>query len=174
VGLRDHGEPERVRHPLAVGPAVGGEVEHRLDQRLEGERGAHLADEARLDVAVVPEAMDDTRLDDDDLARPGLQPLAADLHADRPLDHLEALGLVRMQVGGRDDPVRAHRRLDQHVLAVRRCGGLEECEPLTRDLVLDGLADGDHCVLRVSCGAPLTPLTEHHGGSVPAAVGSSG
>ena len=71
VCARDHGQPERIGHALAVRLAVCGEREHRLDQRLELERGAHLAEEARVGVAGVPEAMRRARLDRHDLAGPG-------------------------------------------------------------------------------------------------------
>jgi hypothetical protein len=158
VGLRDHGETERVRHPVAVRLAISGEVEHRLDQRLERERGPHLADEAGLDVAAVPEAVRGARLDDDHVARTRHEPLAPDLHADRALDDLEALRLVRVHVRRGDDAARAHRALDEHVLAVGRRGRLDEGEPLARDLVLEGLADGDHCCPPCPCDAPVAPL----------------
>ena len=55
VALRDHGEPQRVRHALPVRLAVGGEREHRLEQLLELESGADDADEVELVVAGVPE-----------------------------------------------------------------------------------------------------------------------
>jgi hypothetical protein len=53
----DHSEPERVRHSFPVRPAFRCEGEHRLDQRLELERRAYLAEEACLALAGVPEAV---------------------------------------------------------------------------------------------------------------------
>src|SRR5207245_1070487 len=80
---RDRGEPERARQPLAVRLAVDGEREHRLEQRLELQRGPHLADEANLVLAGVPEAVRHPRLDRRDLAGAERQLLSADLQPER-------------------------------------------------------------------------------------------
>ena len=67
------------RHALPVRLAVGGEREHRLEQRLELQRRPDLADEPDRLVAGVPELVRRSGLDDRDLAGPERQLLAADL-----------------------------------------------------------------------------------------------
>ena len=57
VMLRDHREPQRVRHPALRDLAVGGKREHRLDELLEAEGGRHLADEVGRLLADVAEAV---------------------------------------------------------------------------------------------------------------------
>jgi hypothetical protein len=92
VRLRDHREPQRVRHALAVRLAVGREREHRLDQRLELERRPDLADERDRFVACVPEAVRRAGRDREELARPervlsrpAFSPSVPDLIAKRSL-----------------------------------------------------------------------------------------
>src|SRR4029450_11700835 len=55
VSTRNHRESQWVRHAFAVGLAVGGETEHRLDQLLELECGPNLAHEVSLVLSSVPE-----------------------------------------------------------------------------------------------------------------------
>jgi hypothetical protein len=150
VRLRDHGEPEQVRHALPIRLAVCGQREHRLQQRLELERRPHFADEAHLAVARVPEAMRSSGLDDEHLVALERQLVSADLEPQRPVDHGEALGLRRMDVGGRDEAPGLDDDLDHDRLAVRVGGGGEKRDALARDGVVDAVACADHlCLLRV-------------------------
>jgi hypothetical protein len=84
------------------------------------------------------------RLDLDDVARPGGDLFAPDLHLHRALEHLEALGLVWMDVGGGDDRARLEDGLDEDVRAVGVARGFMEDEALARDGVLDRLSGPDH------------------------------
>jgi hypothetical protein len=144
VRARDHGEPERVRHALAVGLAVGRQAEHRLDQRLELERRADLAEEAGVGLAGVPEAVRRARLDGHELARTGDDLVGPGPEADLAVEHLEALGLVRMNVRRRDGAVGADDRLDEHGLAVGLLRGLVEDENLAGDGVLETVSLANH------------------------------
>jgi hypothetical protein len=92
--LGDHGEPERVRHALAVGLAVRGEAKHRLDQRLELERRRDLGDEAQLVLPRVPELVCCAGLDRERLAWAGGDRFVSELEPECPGEDLEALGLV--------------------------------------------------------------------------------
>jgi hypothetical protein len=130
VRLRDHGQPERIRHALAVRLAVGGEREHRLEQRLELERRPHLADKPDRLVARVPELVRRARLDNGDLAGPEGQLLPADLQAERALGDREAFALRRVDVRRRDEPVGLDDGLDHDCLAVRVGRGGEEGDAL--------------------------------------------
>jgi hypothetical protein len=112
VVARDDREPQRVRHPLLVHPAVGCEREHRLDQLLEAERGTNLADEVGRLVADVLEAVRRARGHDDAIARAGDDRLRADAECELPGEHLEALLLGPMEVGGCDRAIRLDDRLD--------------------------------------------------------------
>ena len=144
VSLRDHGEPKRVRHALAIGLAVGGEPVHRLDQRLELQRRTDLADEVRGLVACVPEPVRRLRRHRQPGAGACDELLAADLEADGAAEDLEPLLLQRVHVRGRDEASRLHVRLDHDRLAARLPGGLAEHEALAGDRVLDAVACADH------------------------------
>ena len=141
VRIGDHREPERVRHSLAVRLAVGGQREHRLEQRLELEGGPHLADEVRLLVTCVPEPVRRPGRHRQPPARARDELLPPDLEADAAAKHLEALLLARMDMGRRDEAVRLDEGLDHHGLAVR----------LARCLAKDDALAGDGVVNRVSC-----------------------
>ena len=67
-----------------------------------------------------------------------------DLEADLAVEHLEALGLMRMNVRRRDAAVGAHDRLDEHGLAVRLLRGLVEDENLAGDGVLEAVSLANH------------------------------
>ncbi len=154
---RDHCEPERVGHPLAVRLALGREAEHRLDERLELERGAYLADEAGLAVAGVPEAVRRAGLDRKDVARLRHDLLVADPEAEPALEHLEALGLVRVHVRRGDEPVGADDRLDEDGLAVGLAGRLVKDEDLAGYGVLEPVSLANHLLsfrARLQSGQP--------------------
>src|SRR5918992_1755231 len=93
VRLCDHREPKGVRETLAVRLALGGQGEHRLDQRLELECGPSLGEEASCDLARVPETVRGGRRNRDDRAGLCDELGAVDLQAEAPLEDLEALGL---------------------------------------------------------------------------------
>ena len=145
--VRDHGEPQRVRHALPVRLAVGGEGEHRLEQRLELEGRAHLADEVGLFLAGVPELVRRAGRDGQPLAGAGDELLPADPEADAAAEDLEALLLARVHVRGGDEAVRLHEGLDHDGLAVRLAARLPEDDALAGDGVLDGVSCADHLVL---------------------------
>ena len=147
MGLRDHREPERIRHSLAVRLAVDGQREHRLEQLLELERGPDDGDEVQLVVARVPEPMRRPRLDEHGLVGAGLELLPVELHADSPGDDLELLALERVDVRGRDDAARPDEHLDLDRLAARLARGLVEDDALSGDGVLDRVACVNHLVL---------------------------
>ena len=140
----DHGEPERVGQPSPVRLALGGEREHRLDQRLERERGPHLAEEAGVALARVPEPVRGSGRNDGDVARLGEELLRADTEADQAVEHLEALGLVRVDVRGRDEAVRPDDRLHQHRLAAGLLRRPVEDQYLAGDGVLERVSWADH------------------------------
>jgi hypothetical protein len=73
------------------------------------------------------------RLDGHDVARPCHELLVADSEAKPALEHLEALRLVRMRMGRRDEPVRAYDRFDEHGLAAAVAGGSVEDENFAGD-----------------------------------------
>src|SRR5438034_408777 len=110
----DDGQPQGVRHTLLRGLAVGREAEHRLDQLLERARRPDLAREAGGALAGVPELVGRPRQDGDALAGAELDLLAAHLEPHAALEHLEALGLVRVGVRRRDRRTRPQNRLDEH------------------------------------------------------------
>ena len=139
VGLRDHGEPKRIRHSLPVRLAVGSEREHRLEQRLELERRPHFADEADRLLACVPEAVRGAGLDGGDLAGPEQELLAAGLQAERSRGDGEALALERMDMRRRDEPVRLDDGLEHDRLAVGVLGGGEERDALAGDFTVVSL-----------------------------------
>jgi hypothetical protein len=64
--------------------------------------------------------------------------------ADCPTQNVEALLLVRVQMGRRDEAGRLDERLDHDKLTVRLLRGLEEHETLAGHLVLDGISLADH------------------------------
>ena len=144
VVVRDHGEPERVRHALPVRLAVGRERVHRRDQPLELERRRDGADEAHLVVACVPELVRRLRLDGDRLAGPQLDLLAAAPHPERSREHLEALGLEGVDVRRGDEAAGLHDRLEDDALAAGLGGGLVEDEPLAGDGILDLISCVEH------------------------------
>jgi hypothetical protein len=102
------------------------EREHRLDQRLEPERGAHLAEEAHRLLARVPERVRGAGGHDNALARTRRRRLPADPQRQRAGEDLEALLLARVDVHGGDGAPRRDLHLDddQLSLGVRRpsCG----------------------------------------------------
>ena len=72
--------------------------------------------------------------------------LAADLEHELALEHLEDLGLVRVQVGGGDEAVRLDEHVDHDTLPVRVGGGLDEADRLAGDAVVDDVSGADHGV----------------------------
>ena len=106
----DRGHAHGVRHALAIRLAVAGEAEHRLDQRLELQRGADYAVEHDGLVAVVPELVGGAGLDDGALAALELDALATDAQVERALDRGEGLGLAWDARGRRRRRHRAGRR----------------------------------------------------------------
>jgi hypothetical protein len=68
-------------------------------------------------------------------------PAAAEL--ERSFEHLEALGLERVDVGGGDGAVGLDGDLDLDELAVGVGRGTEERDPLAGDRVLDRVAGAD-------------------------------
>jgi hypothetical protein len=97
-----------------------------------------------LVLARVPELVRRAGLDPDDVTRAELELLAGDLEADRPRDDLEALGLDRVVVGGRDRAVRLHVRVERRQLAVRLGGRGAEDEALAGHRVLDRVTCVEH------------------------------
>jgi hypothetical protein len=77
------------------------------------------------------------RLDGDDLARTGNDLLTAVEELERPLEDLEALALVRVDVRCGDAAVGLDRDLDLDQLAVCLGGGLEEADLLAGDRVVN-------------------------------------
>jgi hypothetical protein len=75
---------------------------------------------------------------------PGDDLLTPDAEADRPTQYLEALLLVGVYVGRRDESVRLDEGLDDNRLAVRLPRGFAENEPLAGDRVLDDVSLADH------------------------------
>jgi len=144
VMLRDHGEPERVRHPLPVRLADGGESEHRLDQLLELACGADFTAKHELVFAGVPPLVRRTGIDDQRLAGARLDQFPADLRAERAADDLERLRLRRVRVRGRDEAARLAPELDQDVITAGLCGGPQERHPLFGDGVVERLAWFNH------------------------------
>src|SRR5262249_40790646 len=94
--------------------------------------------------ARVPPLVGLARLDDDSLARAGLELLPIDLQADLARDDLEDLDLARMDVRGGDEAVGIGLELDQDVLAVRVGSGLEKRSPLAGTRVVESVALADH------------------------------
>jgi hypothetical protein len=141
---RDHREPQRVRHSLPIRLSFLCELEHRLDQRLELERGRDLAEEANLVLAGVPEPVRRTRLDRDHCARPRDQLALSRPQAELALEHLEALGLARMHVRRGDEPVGANDRLDEHRSAAGLLRGAVEDEHLAGHRVLEPVSLANH------------------------------
>jgi hypothetical protein len=117
VRVCDHGEAQQVRHALAVRLAVGGQGEHRLEQRLELQCGADLADELCDVVTGVPEPVRCAGRDGQTVSRSRDELLAPDAEADAAADDLEALLLRRVDVCGGDEAVRLHVGLDHHCFA---------------------------------------------------------
>src|SRR5918911_4115612 len=144
VRPRDHGEPERVRQSPAVRLALAGEREHRLDHRLEPERGPHLAEEPGLGLAGVPEAVRRPWLDGRDPSGARDDLLIADSQADRAFEHLEAFGLVGVDVRRGDEPAGADDRLDEDRLAVGLAGRAVEDENLASRRVLEPVSVANH------------------------------
>src|SRR5436190_1754641 len=157
VGVGDHGEAQRVGHALPVRLAVGGEGEHRLEQRLELEGGPHLADERRLVVAGVPELVRRPRRNRQAPAGARDELLAADLETDGAAQDLEALLLARVDVGRGHEAVRLHEGLDDDGLAAGLARGLAKDDALAGDRVVDAVACVDHVgapSVRLGSGAP--------------------
>jgi hypothetical protein len=148
VGVGDHCETKRVGHALAVRPAVVGEPEHRLDQRLELQRRADLGPEARVGLARVPELVRRTGIDAERLTRLCHDRLLAGLERDLALEDLERLGLVRVHVGGRNGAVGLDDDLDEDVLASRVGRCLDEANDLAGHGVVQGVSGANHrCLL---------------------------
>jgi len=90
--------------PLLVRLSLRGEGEHRLDQRLELERGPYLAEETCLALAGIPEAMGGARRDHGDVAWSCEERLLADAEAEHAFEHLEALRLKGVHVAAATNP----------------------------------------------------------------------
>jgi hypothetical protein len=144
VPAHDDGESEGVRQAAAVGLAVGGEREHRLDECFEAERGADLRDEAELAIGCVAEPVEHPRLDDDDVAGSGRDRLSADGELGLAGDDLESLRLVRVHVGGRDEAAWFDGDFDQNVVAARVGCGFEEGDVLAGDRVYECVSLANH------------------------------
>ena len=82
----------------------------------------------------------------DGLAGAELDRLLAAPHAERPREHLEALGLERVHVRRGDEAAGLHDRLEDDALAVRLGRGLVEDEPLAGDGILDLISCVEHLV----------------------------
>ena len=113
-------------------------------QRLELQRGAHLADEVGLLLAGVPELVWRAGGNGDALAGAGDELLAADPEADAAAEDLETLLLARVDMGGRDEAVRLHEGLDHDGLAVRLAACLPEDDALAGDGVVDRVSCVNH------------------------------
>src|SRR5437763_4749786 len=142
--VRDHGEAQQVGHALPVRLAVGGEREHRLEQRLELQRRADLADEPDRLIARVPETVRGAGLERYELARAEGLLLPAGLQPELPGLDREALALGRVHVRGCDAAVGLDDGLDHDRLAVGVGRGGEERDALAGDRVVDGVACADH------------------------------
>ena len=130
--------------PLGGLDYVGRKRVHRRDQTLELQRRRHRADEPHLVLAGVPELVSRPRLHRDRLARAKLDLLLAATHAERPGEHLEALGLERVHVRRRDEAAGLNDRLEDDALAAGLGSGLVEHEPLAGDGVLDLISCVEH------------------------------
>ena len=94
----DRRQAQRVWQPPAVGLAVSGKREHRLQQALEPQRGSYLAQEPGPAFADVPECVRGAGLHDDGLAGGCEEPFASEAEPHRAIEDLERLGLVGMHV----------------------------------------------------------------------------
>src|SRR6185437_12886958 len=157
-----------IRHPLAIRAAVRCEVEHRLDQRLELQRGPDLTDEVRDLVAGIPELVRRARGHRKALAGSGDELLPADPEPDGAAEHLEALLLARVHMRRGDEAVRLDVGLDHDGRSVRLAARLPENNALAGDRVLDRISCADHRSLllvgplrRLTKGASKMPLKIH-------------
>jgi hypothetical protein len=80
----------------------------------------------------------------DDVAGAGQAPAQAEPEAHEPFDHLEALGLDRMDVRDRDGAARAKPELEGEQLAAAARRRVGEGEALAGDRVLERLSGLDH------------------------------
>ena len=133
--------------PLAIRPTVGGERVHGREELLELQGRPHLAPEPRRCLTGIPEAVGGARLDDDRLAGAGDDRLAVRHEPHLALEDLEALGLVRMDVGGGDEAVRLDADVDEDVLAARLGGGAHDVHGLAGDGVVEDVSAADHAGL---------------------------
>ena len=98
-------------------------------------------------VAGVPERVLGAGGDDDLLAGGGDDLAASGLEAELALEHLEALALVGVEVGGGDEAARLDDDLDQDVLAVGVGRGLDEPHQLAGDRIVENVSLADHLLL---------------------------
>jgi len=173
VRPRDHGQAQRVRHALLVRLAVGRKREHRLEQRLELERGPNLAHEVRDAVARVPEPVRGAGRHGDALAGAGNALLAADLEADRAREHLEALLLPRVDVCRRDEPIRLHVGLDHDGVPAGLLRRLSKDDALAGDGVLDALSCTDHLGSPLALAATARPVQRRSARALKIELGSA-
>ena len=101
VAVGDRRQAKRVWQPPAVGLAVPGEREHRLQQALEPQRGSYLAPKSGPAFACVPERVRGTRFHDHGLAGRCEQSLATEPEPHRAIQDLEGLCLFGMNVHAR-------------------------------------------------------------------------
>ena len=80
------------------------------------------------------------RLDRDHVTAGRLDGTAGDLDRERAGDHLERLGLVRMDVSGGEAAARLDESLEPNVFAARVARRFVEDEPLAGERVLDCLS----------------------------------
>ena len=73
------------------------------------------------------------------------------LNVSEPSSHLEDLGLVRVQVGARHEPVGLDEDVDRDALAVGVGRGLDEADRLAGDAVVDHVSGADHLCVAPRC-----------------------
>jgi hypothetical protein len=108
------------------------------------ERRAHLDVQPSLLIARVGEAVHHTWRDYHDVARAGDVSAQSDAEAHAAGEHLEALGLDRMDVWDRDRAADTQREVEPQQLPVGAGRGVREREALAGDRVLEGLSGSDH------------------------------
>ena len=139
--LGEQGQIERPRDAAQHRAALLGEADGGLEELLHVQRRAHLDADERVTVADVREVVLLAGGDDDHLARPCHDPLAAHPEAHRALDDLEALLLLRVDVPATGDPpARGELEVDRQQLAARVRPGPSERDPLSAGRVLECLS----------------------------------
>jgi hypothetical protein len=89
----------------------------------------------------------DAGLDGDHVAAAREDLPAAEAKLDLPVGDLEALRLIRVDVGRGHGAAGRHLHADENRLALRVGGGAQECHALAGDGILDCLSGANHFLL---------------------------